>query len=148
MDLRPSEKTLADYRSVFGEDEALASAGRVTAAWRERHVLARAELVVAGGHMVDIESPPVLAGLGTRLGEPALDSARVRGKDRNITRAASRLLFEDGAAGIDFRSRLDGGPCHALFEGRARLEQLGEPLSLVEPLAELRAVCAELGLTL
>jgi len=77
-----------------------------------------------------------------------LDAARVRGKDRALTREASLLLYLDGHSGIRFRSRLDTFPCHALFEGRARLGQVGKSTPLTDPIPELIAVAREYGLTL
>lgn len=40
------------------------------------------------------------------------------------------------AAGIRFASRLDGLPCYALFEGRARLDRDGENVALTDPAPE------------
>ena len=144
-DLRPDKRALAEFKKIFGDDASAAAAGRVTKAWREKHVLANAEVVIGFGAMADIESAPVLADLSRRLKEALaargmmrLDAAGVRSKDRVLTRAASRLLHDDGLAGVDFRSRLDGVPCHALFEGRARLEQIGAGSPLGGEIPELR----------
>src|SRR5438309_2318830 len=67
-------------------------------------------------------------------------------RDRVVTQTSSRALFEEGVAGIRFRSNLDDGPCAALFEGRARLDPRGEPASLTEDVEELLQVCGEYGL--
>jgi hypothetical protein len=40
------------------------------------------------------------------------------------------------AAGIRFASPLDGLPCYALFEGRARLHRDGENVALTDPAPE------------
>ena len=146
-DLRPSKKALADFKKNFGDDDALKCAGLVTRALRRKHVLVQADIAVSAGTAADIESAAVLRDLSERLGH-TLDTARVRGKDRALTRAASRLLYSDGHSGIRFRSRLDAFPCHALFEGRAHLDQRGKATSLTEPIAELIAVAREYGLTL
>lgn len=105
--------------------------------------------------MADIDSAAVLADLSERLRRELaerklkrLDAVRIRSQDRDLTRAASRLLHDDGHAGIDFRSRLDKVACHALFEGRARLERSGEPIPLSRRFPELLSVCAEYSLKL
>lgn len=154
-DLRPNKKTLADFKKFFGDDEAAESAGVVAGAWRARNVLARADIEIESGEMANIESAAILTELTERLarqlesrGIKRLDAARVRSKDRDLTRAASRLLHEDGHCGIDFRSCLDAARCHALFEGRARLRQIGDAIDLTRPVPELVSVCGEYGLTL
>ncbi len=146
-DLRPNAKFLADFDKVFGDDPALASAGRVTHAWRARHALVRAGIDLDSGTLAEIESAPVMHGLSRRLGA-RLDVAALRSRDRDLTRAASRLLYDEGRAGVAFRSRLDKVPCRALFEGRARLTRLGPEILLRGPVKELLAVCAEYGLNL
>lgn len=146
-DLKPNKKALADFKKNFGDDEALTCAGLVTRAVRRKHVLVQAGIVVSSGAAVDIESAGVLKDLSARL-EQTLDTARIRGKDRALTRAASRLLYSDGHSGISFRSRLDTLACHALFEGRAHLEQTGKSTPLTDPIPELIAVAREYGLTL
>jgi hypothetical protein len=135
-DLRPDRKALAEFKKIFGDDAALEAAGQVTRAWREKHVLANADIVIDSGAMADIESAPVLADLSRRLG------------NRDLTRAASRLLHDDGRAGIDFRSRLDRAACHALFEGRAHLDPIDVESSLSDEVPELISVCREYGLKL
>lgn len=154
-DLRPDKKALADFKNLFGDDPALASVGKVTAIWRKKHVLTGARIEVESGKMADIESGPMRTSLSRSLakelaarGRKRFDAAAIRSQDRSLTRAASRLLYEDGCAGIDFRSRLDKVPCHALFESRARLEQRGAAIPLSGEVSELSAVCAEYGLML
>lgn len=154
-DLKPDKKAIADFKKLFGDDDSIECAGRVTGAWRAKHVLVQVRIKIFSGTLSDIESAPVLADLSKRLeGElterklKRLDIARLRSRDRDLTRAASRLLHDDGHAGIDFRSRLDKVPCHALFEGRARLDQVGVAIPLSRRFPELLAVCAEYSLKL
>lgn len=154
-DLKPDKKAVAEFKKLFGDDESVQCAGRVTTAWRQKHVLVQAAIDIASGDLADIDSAPVLNALSDRMARELaarklkrLDAARIRSQDRDLTRAASRLLYDDGHAGIDFRSRLDKVPCHALFEGRARLDQRGAAIPLTGKVAELSAVCAEYGLTL
>lgn len=154
-DLRPDKKAIADFKKLFGDDDSVECAGRVTAAWRAKHVLVQVRIKVFSGKMADIESGPVLADLSDRLARELaarklkrLDIARLRSQDRDLTRAASRLLHDDGHAGIDFHSRLDKVPCHAVFEGRARLDQDGAAIPLSGRPPEFLAVCAEYSLKL
>ena len=135
-DLRPNKKALADFKKTFGDDEAPRSAGVVTGAWRAINVLAAAEITVESGSMANIESAATLEDLTGRLarqlasrGIKRLDAARVRSKDRDLTRAASRLLHDDGHCGIDFRSCLDA-------------------IALTTQVPELIVVCGEYELTL
>ena len=154
-DLKPDEKAIADFKRIFGDDDSMECAGRVTKIWREKHVLVQAQIIVSSGKIADMESAALLDDLTARL-QPELaarkhkrlDAARIRSQDRGLTRAASRLLYDDGHAGIGFRSRLDDVLCHALFEGRARLDQLGSGIPLSGKIAELTSVCVEYGLTL
>ena len=154
-DLRPDKKAVAEFKKLFGDDDAVECAGHVTKVWRDKHVLVQVEIDISSGEMADIESAAVLADLSTRLQRKLkerrlkrLEIARIRSQDRDLTRTASRLLHDDGYAGIDFHSRLDKVLCHALFEGRARLNQMGAAIPLSGKVAELGAVCAEYGLIL
>ena len=78
-----------------------------------------------------------------------LDISQVRSRDRIVTQAMSRALYERRYAGVRFGSNLDDRPCYALFEGRAELRRDGDPLELapdLEPLAAgLRRVRAPYG---
>lgn len=154
-DLRPDKKAVADFKKLFGDDNSIECAGRVTRAWREKHVLVQVRINISSGEMADIESSSALADLSERLkAELAerklkrLDITRLRSQDRDLTRAASRLLHDDGHAGIEFHSRLDSVLCHALFEGRARLDQAGGAIPLSGQFPELLSVCAEYNLKL
>lgn len=154
-DLRPDKKTLSDFKKLFGDDPAADSAGRVTEAWRKKHVLVNANVDISSGAIADIESAGMLVRLTKSLGPELstlglkrLDAAAVRSQERGLTRAASRLLYDGGSAGIVFRSRLDKVPCHALFEGRARLVRQGAVIALSGKVPELLSVCGEYGLIL
>ena len=57
-DLRPDTKTLRDFEKLFGDDSAVADAGKVTVAWRAKHVLVHADIVLTSGRMTDIEVLP------------------------------------------------------------------------------------------
>ncbi len=77
-----------------------------------------------------------------------LDISEVRSRTRPLTQAISRALYEEGAAGIGFRSNLDDRPCTVLFEGRARLAPAGAAIRLTQDVPELLQVCAEYSLVL
>ncbi len=66
-----------------------------------------------------------------------------------MTQSIAADLFDRATAALRFPSRLDGLPALALFEGRAELEQAGEPIKLTDPAPEpLLAVSREWGLAL
>jgi RES domain len=158
-DLRPNTKMLADMDELFGRSAAIESAaGTVPREWREAHVLRRGRLE-AKGELAYIDSVRLRrrlerkhARLLSELGMDHLDISEVRSRTRPVTQAISRTLYEEGAAGVRFKSNLDDQPCFALFEGRARLAaERASHDTLVrlrpdEPL--LVRVCDELGLRL
>ncbi len=151
--------TIVDFLDVFGHTRAvldeLRAVSVVTWAWREHHVLAEAE-IEADGDIVDIEDVQVRSALELQhaqllkdRGIPHLDLNQVRSKDRIVTQTISRGLFDDGAAGIHFRSNLDSGDCYALFEGRAELVDTGQtPEPFTDDLTELLQVAGEFRLVL
>lgn len=153
-DLRPSTEALRDFARLFGDRRAI-PAGVVSTEWRRAHALAPATITLLDGDLVDLDDLAVRRRLERRHAAllaahamPHLDISQVRSRDRVVTQTISRALFEEGAAGIRFRSNLDDGPCAALFEGRARLEPRGEPASLTEDVEELLQVVREYGLVL
>ena len=127
---------------------------RVPERWRDDHVLIQLELE-REGPLADIDD----VGLRTELerthrdllrahGMAHLDISEIRSKSRVVTQAISRDLYDQGVAGLIFRSNLDDGRCLVLFEGRGVLEQIGEATSLADELQVLREVCEEYGLLL
>jgi hypothetical protein len=52
---------------------------------------------------------------------------------RPVTQTVAAELFDRGAAGIRFPSRLDGHTCVALFEGRGRPTAVEAPIALTDP---------------
>lgn len=154
-DLRPNTRMLVDLAELMGKTaELLEAAGVVEPSWRRLHALqsARPQL---GGELADVEDLGLRSELERRHaallaahGMEHLNISDIRSRTRTVTQTIGRQLYEDGYAGVAFSSNLDGRPCFALFEGRAQLHPLGEPLPLSEDLAILRAVCAQLGLRL
>lgn len=152
--LRPDTKALADFKSAF-DNPTLLIAGEITWKFREEHTLAAAEITVSEGKIVDVEDITVRqrlqyrhASLLHREGMAHLDLGELRGAPRKVTQVFSRSLYEEGAAGILYRSKLDNQPCVALFEDRAFLSAAGDPEPLTKPLSDLLQVCSDYDLVL
>jgi hypothetical protein len=126
---------------------------KVTLAWRAENALASGSLELLKGELVPVYEPSTFSLLEEELREllielriPRLDGGHVMGKQRRLTRAIARAIFEQGGAGILYFSRRDHRLCCALFEGRARLVSVGAPKLLSEPLQEFDQVCEEFEL--
>jgi hypothetical protein len=152
-DLRPNTRAIADFEALYGSSRPL-RAGKVTGAWRNAHALAPAAPDLQG-HLVDLDEVEIrrelewmYAGLLAERRMPHLDIGEVRSRDRVVTQAVGRALYDRGAAGVRFRSNLDDRGCTALFEGRGRLIRAGEPIPMTGDVPELLEVCAEWSLTL
>jgi hypothetical protein len=153
-DLRPDLAAREAFADAFGvealEDLPVAP---VTARWREEHLLAPARMVL-DGELADLTKPEVRAELEDRHaallldhGLEHLDLHEVTARRRAVTQSIAADLYDRGAAALRFPSRLDGLPALALFEGRAELEQAGEPIELTDPApGPLRVVSREWGL--
>lgn len=129
-------------------------AGEVT--WKRREELALASGVsyVHGG-LIDLDDLSVRRAIEKEHAEllgnhglAHLNIAEIRSRQREITQAVSRSLYEQGAAGVRYSSNLDNRRCFALFEGRGYLEADGEPERLTENLPELIEVCDHFSLVL
>jgi hypothetical protein len=155
-DLRPNAKAIAELRELFGEETpALRGVGEVAAEWRESHLLCPA-LAVSRHEFCDVDAEVELRNelehelilLLVEHEMDHLDISQVRSRDRIVTQAMSRALYERRYGGVRFGSNLDDRPCYALFEGRAELEPNGDPLELTPDLEPLTDVCDEFGLRL
>jgi len=156
-DLRPEAKVRADFARFqldqgVSVDELKVPASKVTRGWREAHELAPAR-VSRDGPLVDLDQPGMLNQLATRHatllaehGMRQLNISEIRSKNRPVTQAIGRDLYQRGAAGLRFRSNLDDKPCVVLFEGRACFSADGSATSLTEDVPELLLVCAEYNL--
>ena len=143
-DLRPNATALAEFARIFG-DSASIPAGGILEAWRQRHALAPASIALDSGALVDLDEIPSrerLARQHARLlaahGMQHLDISEVRSRSRPVTQAISRALYDEGAAGVRFRSNLDDQSCTALFEGRGRLLPCGRARFRLDPDRRLR----------
>jgi hypothetical protein len=153
-DLRPNAKAIAELKALFGDDTpALRGVGEVAAEWRDAHLLCPA-LALSEREFCDVDVEVELRNelehelllLLVEHEMDHLDISQVRSRDRIVTQAMSRALFERRYAGVRFGSNLDDLPCYALFEGRAELRSNGDPLELTPDVEPLRQVCDELGL--
>jgi hypothetical protein len=142
-DLRPNLGARKAFADAFGA-EALEdlTAAPVTAKWREEHLLVSARMAL-DGELADLTRPEVRAELEDQHaallldhGLEHLDLHEITARRRVVTQSIAADLFEHGVAALRFPSRLDGLPALALFEGRAELEQVGEPIKLTDPAPE------------
>jgi hypothetical protein len=98
-------------------------ARRVTK-WREEHVLVLVYAERMGRSLTLSMSSCERRSSGRTFdvlrehGMDHLSIAQIRSKNRAVTQAISRDLYEHGAAGVTFKSNLDGGRCLVLFERR------------------------------
>jgi hypothetical protein len=156
-DLRPNTKALTEFETLFsdGDPNTMTIAGVVSSQWRKSHALVWAEVEFQKGKFAAIEEHSVLHHLKqlhhallTELGIKNLNLQKIRSRQRPLTQAFSRTLFNDGHAGIIFRSRLDEKICYALFEGRARLTPAAKPIPMTMNHPDLLRVCGEYTLVL
>lgn len=139
-DFRPNLAALHRFQQAMGADAAdELSLGTVTSAWRRQHVLAAAD-VVLGGDICDLTDPAQRhavearhLGLLAAHGLQHLDLHEITTRRRIVTQTIATDLLDRGVAAIRFPSRLDGGACVALFEGRARIALTTPPVPLTDP---------------
>jgi hypothetical protein len=130
-DLRRNTHEVARYLEMFGQDaRADLPAEEISADWRRQNVLASCR-IDSDGEILDLTDTAVRHEIERRHavllaahGMAHFDIAQVTVRRRAVTRTIATDVYELGCAGIRFPSRLDGLPCYALFEGRARLEAL------------------------
>lgn len=122
--------------------------------WRQRKVLAPARVQLLRGSLINLDSVPVREQIARRYpwllrehGIDHLDRDVIQGRSKELSRALGRLLYDEGAAGVLYSSKLNG-ICAALFERRARLMPAGRPTRLTKPIPELQQACHDLGLSL
>jgi hypothetical protein len=155
-DFRPNTKALAEFRALAATsgDDPDFPPSRVPVGWRRMRLLAPAQVeYIAGGDLVDLNDPKVRtnlerthAALLHRHGMEHLDISQIRSRDRDVTQALARALFDLGAAGVAYGSNLDDLPCYALFEDRASLIPDGDPEILDPAHSEFMRICREFGL--
>lgn len=153
-DLRPNTAMIADYLAIFGETDSLMG-NQVTAEFRRKKVIAPARITSDHDKLIDVDLVPIRhhlerrhAGLLAKHGMAHLDMGQIKSDNRAVSQAIARTIYDDGAHGIIFRSKLDLQRCYALFENRARLEPDGVPIPLTEDLPALLQVCREYQLAI
>jgi hypothetical protein len=128
--------------------------GVVTMGWRRKHVLVPARIHIFRGELVDLRRVPVRERIAHKYpdflemhGIHRLDLDIIQAGRRELTQPLGRFLYEQGAAGILYPSKLEG-LCVALFERRARLKAMGKPERLDNPVPELEQACRDFNLVL
>lgn len=158
--LRPNLNVRAEFAQFqldqgIAPDDLFVPAREVTPAWRGKHVLVHARLQ-RNGPLADLDDVGLRselerthAELLLRHGLEHLDISELRSKIRPVTQAISRDLYEQGAAGLLFKSGIDDERCAVLFEDRGWFEETDDPWTeLSEDLPELRQICEEFRLIL
>lgn len=153
--LRPHLKALAQYQESLGLPE-LTLAGILRRSWLASKALAQGQLAVLSGKLIDLRSMEIRRDLECRYarklqayGIVNLDYAELQSRSRELTQfLAGELYRQQEAAGVLYPSNLNGQPCVALFEGRARLEATGEAIPLADLIAEVSPILQEFGILL
>lgn len=158
--LRPNVNVRSDFARFQLEqgcrpDQLFVPAREVRSAWRREHVLVHANLQ-RDGALADLDDlvlrerlEQTHAELLLRHGMDHLDISAIRSKIRAVTQAISRDLYDQGVAGLLFKSAIDDQQCVVVFEDRGWLEDTDEPwIDLADDVDELRQVCSEFGLIL
>ena len=122
--------------------------------WRQEHALALGTLEHTGP-LIDLDEVRVRrrlerqhAKLLAHFNMDHLYVSEVRSTKRAVTQRIGRSLYEEGAAGILYRSNRDNHQCIALFEGAASLKPTGDVCHMTEDIPELLQVCDENDLVL
>jgi hypothetical protein len=125
--------------------------GKLSLSWRREKELVSGVLDLQEHQLWDLTVVPSvvelehqIAGLLRKHGAKQLDFAVLQGGNRELTQGISRFLFEQGKAGLLYRSRVDSKRCLALFEGRARVTPLGPVRRLDEDFHLLTLACSHL----
>jgi hypothetical protein len=155
-DFRPNLGALRRHVEHYGPEAAQDFVDEpVTAQWRRQHVLVPTVLGL-DGPLVDLTDVPTRQQIEDRhvalLLEhdlQHLDLHEITTSRRAVTQTIAADLFDRGAGAVRFPSRLDGGACVALFEGRGIASSAGDPIALTDPPPEsLTNVTTPWGLAL
>jgi RES domain len=139
-DFRPNLEARRRHIERYGPEAADDFATEpVTAKWRRENVLARARLEL-DGPLVDLMDAGTRQEIENRHetllvdhGLKHLDQHEITTDRRVVTQTIAADLFDHGAAGVRFPSRLDGNACIALFEGRGIAHLTGQLVALTDP---------------
>ena len=139
-DFRPNLAAQQRHVARFGPEAAADFAPEpVTAQWRRQHMLVAAALEL-DGPVVDLTDLATRQEIELRHvellvahGLDHLDLHEITTKRRAVTQTIAADLYDRGAAGVRFPSRLDGLACIALFEDRGEVHMTGDPIALTDP---------------
>src|SRR3989338_2914420 len=147
-DLRPNEKARKDFQKKFGGENL--PSNHIRPAWYQTRALVHVEPQITSGNFINIERIEerfclLFKYLGDFLIRGILfpNIKDLRKKNRSLTQKIARGYFDDGRAGISFDSHLDYKNCLALFEGRANLRELDDPIQLSPDMKAFQNVCKE-----
>jgi RES domain len=152
----PLEADLESLRPAWGGRRP-PPLGRIPADWHRRRAVCRLRLSSSSARgFLDLRAlrtlvilRDVFAGLLVDLGLGDLDTSGVRGPSRRLTQAIGAWAFDQGYAGIAYKSRFDDAyTCWALFEGRAAWVPAGPPELITRRDPDLRAAATLFGLVL
>jgi hypothetical protein len=155
-DFRPNLGAMRRHVERYGPEAAQDFASEpVTARWRAQHVLIPVVLRL-DGRLVDLTDLPTRQQVENRHikllvehGLEHLDLHEVTTSRRVVTQTIAADLFDRGASAVRFPSRLDGGACVALFEGRGTVAATDHVVALTDPAPDsLATVAAAWGLLL
>jgi len=146
-DFRPNLGARSRHIERYGPDAVQDFTDQpVTAQWRTQHVLVPTVLEL-DGPLIDLNDVPTRQEIEDRHiklllehGLPHLDLHEITTSRRVITQTIAADLFDRGAGAVRFPSRLDGGACVALFEGRGFASSAGDPIALTDPPPEALAI--------
>lgn len=139
-DFRPNTVAIQRFIERYGPHAAADIPSEpVTAKWRQLNVLAPVTLDLCG-HIVDLTDPSsryvierAHVDLLAAHDLAHLDLHEITTSRRRVTQTVAGWLYDQGAAGVRFPSKLDGRECFALFEGRGFLRQAGPIQTLTDP---------------
>lgn len=155
QDLRPDAEAMALLSQLedAGDGHDDSDAGTLTQEHLNNRVITLARVMPPAVKALDVEDLNVRRELALRLAPTLvrneikyLDLGEVRGNNRALTQAISRLVYDDGYHLLSFSSKIDGLRCFVLFEERSHLQQAGPAEPLAEELPEVQAVCQLFGL--
>jgi RES domain-containing protein len=149
---RPSARAVAEFVRLFGWAAAdrLVLAGVATAEWRRSRLLSEATFDTAaqlsdlreGAQLADLERRH--AGLLKAHRMSHLDLTQLTSRNRAVTRAIARDLYERAFGGVIYPSAVSpGGSCIAVFEHLGQLLPANGPEPVCNDIPELIQVCGE-----
>jgi RES domain len=139
-DFRPNHAARQHHIERYGPEAAADLVSeQITASWRRQNVLAPATLDLDGyiADLTDVATRQQIendhVALLVEHDLEHLDLREITTGRRVVTQTIAGDLYDGGAAAVMFPSRLDGGNCIALFEGRGSVGIGGDVVLLTDP---------------